>query len=227
MLLLWLLIVAPLLYAPSVFPLQRRMIEGVQVPLCVLAAVGVTRHVLPWVARSRSSHPANALGDDVVARHTRRRVGLVRTLLVALTLPSTLIVLLSATLVAAAGQADTAHRADEVVAVDWLATHSAPAAVVWASYAVGSYIPARSGRRVVLGHWTETVDLADKRSATSRFFGTADDDERRALLNRYGVDYVFYGPRERALGTFDPAGVGYLEPVFRAGDVTIYRVTLE
>jgi hypothetical protein len=226
---LWLLIVTPLLYMPSVFPLQRRMIEGAQVPLCALAAVGTTRHFLPWVARSWSRRgAADALGDGLVAQQrSRRRVGLVRTLLVALTLPSTLIVLVSAVLTAAAGQADTVYSSDEVLATDWLATHSAPEAVIWASYAVGSFIPARSGRHVVLGHWTETVDLADKRSATVRFFGAAEDAERRALLNRYGVDYVFYGPREQALGAFDPEGVGYLEPVFRVGDVTIYRVTLE
>lgn len=226
---LWLLIVAPLLYAPSVFPLQRRMIEGAQVPLCVLAVVGMTHYVLPWVARSGSRrHLAGDLGDDDVARQrSQRRVGLVRALLVALTLPSTLIVLLSATLAAAAGQADLVTSAEEVSAVTWLAAHSAPDDVIWAAYAMGSYIPAHSGRRVVLGHWTETVDLADKQSATIRFFGTASDAERRALLDRYRVDYVFYGPREQALGAFNPAGLDYLKPVFRAGEVTIYRVALE
>lgn len=36
--------------------------------------------------------------------------------------------------------------------------------------------------------------------------------------------YVFYGPRERKMGGFDPASSEFLEAVYRAGDVVIYRV---
>jgi hypothetical protein len=41
----WAIAIPPLLYLP--FNLQRRLIEGWQVPLAVLAALGLTRYVLP------------------------------------------------------------------------------------------------------------------------------------------------------------------------------------
>jgi hypothetical protein len=217
---LWLLIIAPLLYAPVVFNLQRRVIEGAQVPLCILATVGMTRYVLPAVGRSR-------LATNLAARgySSRRSELLVRNLLVALTLPSTLFLILSASLAAAAGAPDMVHSAGEIAAVDWLDTNSSPADTVLASYEIGGFIPARIGHRVFMGHWTETVDLASKRAAAKRFYGAATDDERRAMLRQYGIVYVFHGPRERALGDFDPTEAGYLTLVFTSHDVNIYQVT--
>jgi hypothetical protein len=47
----WAVVVPPLLYLP--FNLQRRLIEGWQVPLAVLAALGLTRFVLPAWRRTR------------------------------------------------------------------------------------------------------------------------------------------------------------------------------
>jgi hypothetical protein len=216
---LWLLIIAPLLYAPVVFNLQRRVIEGAQVPLCILATVGMTRYVLPAVGRSRLATSLAARGYSV-----RRSELLVRNLLVALTLPSTLFLILSASLAAAAGAPDMVHSADEIAAVNWLGANSSPADTVLASYEIGGFIPARIGHRVFMGHWTETVDLASKRAAAERFYGAATDDERRAMLRQYGIVYVFHGPRERAMGDFDPAKADYLTLVFTSHDVNIYQV---
>jgi len=41
---------------------------------------------------------------------------------------------------------------------------------------------------------------------------------------RYGIVYVFHGPREREMGGWNPAAEPWLEPVFQQGEVTIYRV---
>lgn len=217
---LWLLIIAPLLYTPVVFNLQRRVIEGTQVPLCILATVGMTRYILPAAGRSRLAMSLAAYGYS-----SRRLELLVRNLLVSLTLPSTLFLILSASLAAMAGAPDMVHSADEIAAVDWLGANSRPDDTVLASYEVGGFIPARIGHRVFMGHWTETVDLAGKRAAAERFYGAATDDERQAMLHQYGIVYVFHGPREQAIGDFDPAEAGYLTLVFTSHDVSIYRVT--
>jgi len=37
--------IGPLIYAP--FKLQRRMVEGLHVPLCALATVGLLEHIVP------------------------------------------------------------------------------------------------------------------------------------------------------------------------------------
>jgi hypothetical protein len=218
---LWLLIIVPLLYAPVVFNLQRRVIEGAQVPLCILATVGMTRYVLPAVGRSRLATSLAARGYS-----SRRSELLVRNLLVALTLPSTLFLILSASLAAAAGAPDMVHSAGEIAAVDWLGANSSPDDTVLASYEIGGFIPARIGHRVFMGHWTETVDLASKRAAAERFYGAATDDERQAMLRQYGIVYVFHGPRERALGDFDPVRTDYLTLVFTGPNASLYRVRL-
>ena len=222
---LWLLIVAPLLYAPVVFNLQRRMIEGAQVPLCILAAVGMVRYLLPAVQQSTM---AGWLADRGYARE---RLGLlVRNLVVALALPSTLFLVISACL-AAAQSPDFRLSSDEIAAVDWLGENSGVEDTLLSSYRIGGFVPARTGHRVFLGHWAETIDMERKREAVARFFSlkaagdAADDTARQNLLREYGIRFVFYGPHERALGTFDPTQVDYLACVYRQGDVSVFRVS--
>lgn len=85
-----------------------------------------------------------------------------------------------------------------------------------------------AGRRVFLGHWAETLDWPERETQVATFFdATTTDPWRVALLCRHQITHVFHGPEERALGGFDPAAVPYLEPVFRRGEVTVYRVTTE
>jgi uncharacterized membrane protein len=78
--------------------------------------------------------------------------------------------------------------------------------------------------RVFVGLSPETVNWEMKDTMLSRFFGAGDDIFRRQLLEDYGVDYVFYGPSERALGSFSPAAVPYLRLVYDNGPVQIYQV---
>jgi len=223
LLVIWLVVVAPLLYAPSVFPLQRRIIEGSGVALCLLATRGLTHYVLPLADRIWHRVRNLPMRTPTQAAHTPLAAWL-RTLLVALTLPSTLLVITSASLAAAAGHPDVVVSRAEAAAVEWIIAHSQPDDIVLASYELGGFIAARSGRRVFMGHWTETVDLEQKRVAAARFYSSASDSERRDLLRKYGIRYVVLGPRERALGDFDPTHVPYLQRVFQDGDLSIYRV---
>ena len=58
-----------------------------------------------------------------------------------------------------------------------------------------------------------------------RFFQEETSDSWRiGLLEEYDIAYLFYGPRERKLGAFDPTGRTYLSPSFANSLVTIYRV---
>ncbi len=219
---LWPLLIMPLLYMPIVFNLQRRMIEGVHVPLCILATVGLTHYVLPVLRRSRLATALSARGYPL-----QRLELLFRNLLVGLTLPSMLFLITSAAIAAAAGQPDMVHSAAEIAAVDWLGSNSTHNDIVMASYQIGGFIPASIGHRVFIGHWAETLDLENKKAEAARFYGTADDGERQDLLRRYDIAYVFYGPRERSMGNLDPDQKDYLTPVFSRNDVSIYKVTLE
>ena len=92
---------------------------------------------------------------------------------------------------------------------------------------MGNYLPTRIPARVFLGHDVETVRAAEKRAMVRQFYGSGDDTFRRQLLAAYNINYVYYGPQERALGAFVRTQAPYLSLVYDKGAVQIYRVTLE
>ncbi len=205
--LLWVGLVMVLIYLP--WNLQRRFLEGVQVPLGLLAGVGLVWLTNRWLKSDRGKWRA-------------------LTAAVALMMMSNLYLTAGLTLAAASRSPALFWPADLLAGVDWLGAHSSWEDTVLAGPETGNLIPARVGQRVVVGHGMETVNYEGKRAAVARFFSAAAPDaERRALVRKWGVVWVFYGPEERSLGNFDPHTVSWLEPDYRSGEVSVYRVSLE
>jgi hypothetical protein len=114
----WAVVVPPLLYMP--FNLQRRLIEGWQVPLAILASLGLVRFVLPawrlarlvrWLIR--------------FPRYSAR--GLSRwalTLILLAMIPTNILLVGSGTLAILAHTAPIFRKGGEVRALDWLATRA-------------------------------------------------------------------------------------------------------
>ncbi len=118
------------------------------------------------------------------------------------------------------------HQA-EYDAMQWLNENTPPEAVILSAYEPGRYIPGISGRAAFLSHWAQTVDFFAKRAAVEDFFrAETPDTRRRQVLEEFGVDYVLYGPAERALGRYDPASSPWMRLVFAQGEVELYAVTL-
>jgi hypothetical protein len=194
----WVGVVPVLVYLP--FNLQRRLVEGVQVPLSLLAAWGAERL---W-------------------RSGRRR--LVAGLLVAM-LPTALFLLAGSSAWVCTRPWPIFRDVDEIAALDWLDGRFQPNDVILATHDTGAYFPVRVGGRAFLGHGLETVDVAEKERLVARFFGaTADDAWRQRLLTQYGIDYVFWGPQERRLGPFDPHTAPYLRLAYEAEGYAIFEV---
>lgn len=193
----WVLVVPFLLYLP--FNLQRRMCVAVQVPLALLAAVGL-------LARLRGK-PMLRLGYVLL-------VGLSNWLLIA------------GSLGPIRQRTEPIFRSGaEVAALRWLNRHASPEETVLASFQVGNVVPVYTDLRVFAGHGPETLYSAQKGVALTRFFEPETDDEwRQNLLTEYGIDYVFYGPHELALGTWEPAHTPYLFSVYDEAGYVIFRV---
>jgi hypothetical protein len=194
-LLYWFVLGALSLYAP--FALQRRLSLGLWMPLVLLAGV--------------------CLRDVIWARLAPRwRPGLAA--LVALfAIPTNLVVYAGALAATQARPPELFFTRDEAAAFHWLATE-APGALVAAAPSTGLFIPAHSDARVIYGHPLETADANAQRQAVESFFAGRTSPE--VFFARYPADYVFYGPREKALGPLpDPAG---WQVVFQQGEVTIY-----
>ncbi|MBI3784254.1 MAG: hypothetical protein HY270_12730 [Deltaproteobacteria bacterium] len=115
-------------------------------------------------------------------------------------------------------------HADDMTVVRWLAGHAGDA-VVLSSMTIGHYLPGLSGVRVYLGSAVYTLQASVKRANVQKFFGTEmDDDQRLALLREAGIDYVYAGPAESALGNADLRRLPYLRPVVVTSEVTLYQV---
>lgn len=205
--LLWIGLVALLVYLP--WNLQRRFLEGVQVPLGLIAGVGL----------------ADGLFPERRSQGTVRWRWLAVALIVALMAMSNLYLTAGLTVAASARQPKLFWSADLLTAVDWLAVHSAWDETVLADCETGSLVAGRIGHRVILGHGMETVAFAEKQETVARFFAAdTPDEERQDLLRQYGIVYIVHGPAERELGRFDPGAAPYLREVFSQGEVTVYRV---
>jgi hypothetical protein len=212
--LLWVALVAMLLYAP--FPTQRRYLLGVQTPLALMAAYGWARAVLPLVRAG--------LRRLVTAAY----LGLAGAALLVLILANT------TALLSPAMQPEVFLDADEAAAMDWMRRETAADALVlttfdWNAEGSGGRVAGLTGRRVYLGHWIETIDFDTKIADLRRFYDPAADDTwRRALLADAGIAYIWYDHTARTLGRWDPGAAGYLQAVFSSGAdermVTIFAV---
>jgi hypothetical protein len=196
---------------------QRRLLEGIFVPLCLLAVMGLR---LWWISLNRRFHRRGMCLSWRLAVFT----------VLALTLPTTLILLRSG--VSAVQQGDPAshlfHTDAEIAALDWLNTHVPAGSVVLSDFYSGNYLPARADVRAFIGHSPETVCLdvlpgsactVSKRDLVDRLFaGQMSADERRSLFSGYGIRYIIF-PQGRA-----DDGSPDLSLIYDENDYHIYAV---
>jgi len=174
LLLAWIAATIILIYAP--LALQRRMITGLHFPLCFLAARGLQWLVKRWPARRRLL-TGSAIGLSAITN---------------------LFLLLGALAAVRSGDSRLFLYREEMPALAWLREHAPTEAVVLAAPETGLFIPVWAGRRVVYGHPFETIQAEEKESQVRSFFVSPARHEQ--LLTSFNIEYVFFGPRERALG---------------------------
>ncbi|MBL8057405.1 MAG: hypothetical protein JNK29_11935 [Anaerolineales bacterium] len=182
-------------------PIQRRLLEGAQLPLVILAVLGAT----------------------VIFRQARRWL----TPALAAASSGTAVFLLAGGLWVAARPAPPVFQAaDQLAVLGWVAAQpAAVGGVGLGAYNTGNLIPAYTPLRAYLGLTTETVAFSTKDAQVTAFYQVATADaDRLALLAAGRITYVFHGPAERALGDFDPARAPFLRLAFAAGDYAVYEV---
>jgi len=199
---IWGVITVALVYFP--FDLQRRLITGLHVPLCILAAIGLSR----WLAHS-----------SLKANYQQ----LIRMMVVTLGVLGTLIVWslpLIGTLQPPEESVTSALffiRDEEMAAFEWLQANTQANDVILASPRVGLFVPGQTGARAFYGHPFETIEAKDRESQSEAFY--------RGDIKTVSppVQYIIYGPSEQALG--QPEVLGEYPIVFSAGELMIFRVT--
>jgi hypothetical protein len=172
----WVVLVALLLYLPNPVNIQRRLTDGVYLPIALLAAMTLARM---WAAG-------------------RRRGAL---LLTSASCISALVALGIGINWALSREPVIYIQSSEARAMDWMAAQRPPCYVpaILSDPDTGLFIPARAGFRVYVGHYSETLDFLSHAEA-ARTALRSGSGELRAFMVREDVEFVFWGPRERALG---------------------------
>lgn len=208
----WVLIVPLLVYLP--LNVQRRLSEGVIVPLAILATAGLS----------------------VLAR--RRFSRITRGALVTAALLTSALLLLGGVLAALNPARPLFRPAAEIAALHWLNQHAPPEAIVLSAPETGNVIPAWTHLRTYMGHGPETIDWQAKTRQLQAFYAGALTAQERAdffanpcapnFACAGAIRYVLWGPLERALAPDDsPTWVTGLRLVYDKNGYRIYEVMPE
>jgi hypothetical protein len=178
LLIAWLIAAPLLVYLP--INVQRRLSEGVFIPLIILAVFGM-RVLLQGRKRLRRAVVSGVLISSFVFW------GL------------TILGVLSPS---CSTKVCLFRPRAELTMMDWLEDHAESDSVVLGSYRTGNYLPIRTNLRPVLGHGPETLYYETKGEEIEQFYrGELSPYEQAELFQRYRVHYVVYGPLEREIGT--------------------------
>ncbi len=209
----WVLGAALMAYMP--FSLQRRFTEGLIAPIAVLAAIALGYGLLPWLRRR--------LRMAQTRWRKARNLGLA--LLVAAASLSSLYLAFGGSLLASMHHPPLFDPVPLTEALDWLGEREQWRIPLFAAERTGLVALGQIGQRVYLAHVIETADYRAKQRLVADFFGDAMTDvDRRRLLADCGCRLLLYGPYERELGNWDPAGADILQQVYARDGVAIYRL---
>lgn len=209
LMILWAFVTLAMIYTPISF--ARKMIEGVNLPLCFLAAFGFV-----------------ALLDALKTSRKLNRV-LVGALVALMSLSSLNFVVWCLH----NARDNNASRAANLMPPLYLPKEANDAlqflnalpdsrdravlcAPLW-----GNYVPPRTGFAVYSGHFDETLYFLRKNGALQAFLsGKMNSDERTRWLRENRIAFIIVGPNERAWGatTLD------FPVLWHGGNTTIYRV---
>ncbi len=198
---LWLLTVAGLVWVPT--SVQRRLLEGVWLIWGVLALEGA----------QRAGQGRGRLGRWVVYGP------------LALSAVSPALLLMMAWQAGQHPGEPLFRPRPEVVAMQtWGATVPLGAGVL-AAYPSANALPAYAPVRTPNGHPVESPNWQAQRAQVAAFFAASTSEaQRRAWLRAWRVQWVWWGPRERSLGTWDPRRAPYLKTAFQAGPYWVLQV---
>jgi hypothetical protein len=198
------------------FPFQRKMAEGMQIPVCLLAVIFVSGKMESDMLRKSGLQGAAAA------------------LLLAICFPSNALFLQKVMLdLQTLGSSHYAAlmpppylREEQTAALRWLDERASSEDAILCNPMLGSYIPSRTGAKTYVGHWAETLNYPHKLRLLSDFLsGRMSDDERKKLLQKEGIKYLLIGPEENALAQ----GAARIESlplreVNRTGEITIFQI---
>jgi hypothetical protein len=209
----WFLISFVLIYMPVDY--QIHMLNGWQIPITLLAVKLWLDTVEPYLISKFNQY-------EKIGEKSFRII--LNVILISIILPANVYIFLWRFIELRRFDYPYFLHVEEVEALQWLESNVKDDSIVLSSLEIGQFIPAWSGKTAFLAHWAQTVDFYDKEKFVQGFFsGDQVDENQKEVLNRFSVDYVFWGPLEKAAGIFQPNYVSDLALVFSNDLVQIYE----
>jgi len=211
-LIVWLIASISLIYSPINF--QRRLTEGLQIPLTLLAFIGFVLLV-------------DAL---------RQIWPIFKKIKFWMIVPFFILLFCSSNIIVYIGDFRYIKVKPQVLympmeikeALDWYQGQTTMDQTILASRYISNAIPGLIGRRIFSGHGVETVADGWKEQKVYWFFQNNEDDQaKQDFLRSNKIDYVLFSAKEEQLGTFMPQTKKYLEEVFNNESAAIYKVNLD
>lgn len=213
---LWVVVTFTMIYAPaSLFPFARKMIEGIHLPLCILAALG-----------------ASVLLDRIAS--SKKRQWIAGAVLLSLTLSP----LQCLWWIKNNFEENNSSRwkyamppvsvtQGEAGALRTLNAQQGDGAVLCLIF-LGSFVPRAANKPVYMGHWAETLYFGKKLNTGLRFYrGEMSLEEARAFLQSNHIRWVVQGPFERNMGHDRmPWRELGLRPIYTGGDAETGMTTV-
>lgn len=202
----WVIANIVLLYSPIAF--QRRLVEGLQIPLGVFAVVGVW-----WLlkrARARSWYAAMACSVFLVVFAPLGNLQMISQDIFLYSDPGSMFYYMYYPL-----QGD-------IDAMRWLKDNTDDTDIILSSKEIGNFIPAYTGRRVFIGHKPQTLFSDVKVKLVRDFY--ENPSEQKQFVSDWGITYVFYSAQDKTLDNFDPPAASFLVPVHATDTAIIYQV---
>jgi hypothetical protein len=199
----WIILLPVLAYLP--LSVQRRLPDGIWVAWVALVMVALEE----WASRTKTS------------QIWKRYLPFAPLCLLFL---STFFLLAGGFRVAMRAAQPLFRQSDEIAVFEWIGSNAEPGSIVLTSYETGNPLPAWAPAHVLIGLGSESIHLEALQTQVKAFYSASTPDvSRNDLTDRLNIDYVFYGPSERALGDWNPELAPYLSLVFRAGDYSLFE----
>ncbi|KHO46589.1 MAG: hypothetical protein QS98_C0002G0037 [archaeon GW2011_AR3] len=167
----WSIVGFILIYAP--INVQRRFILGLQIPLAILAAIALARHLPNYLPKAK--HVAISVIIVIIA------------------------ISISTNIYLTYNQVKNLHSqtvgefqnvkylsSEEVDALKWIDENVDNSAVILAPHKISNFIPAATGNKIYSGHWAQTIDFAEKYKDVQKVYNEGMDP---GLLP---IDYVWW-----------------------------------
>jgi len=203
----WVFVNPFLLYSP--LKIEARFVEGLHIPIIILASLGFVKYVLPYFK-------------------TYKRLIIASVLII---ISSSNIYWIYSTINNTNPYFEPTNEFtnkqylsdNEIEALQWLKSNTNKETVL-SGYYIGNYIPRISGNKVFLGHWAQTIDFEKKQEIVKQFFQQKKENYKKTIVSKYGIDYVYYGKEEQDFGKIEENN--FLVLVYENKNIKIYKIDL-